>query len=166
MKIYVASSWSNIYFDNFIKELKENCKENCKDDYIYNFKDCNFHWYNIDNNYEKWIFDEFYRIGLFNKQAVDIFNHHLSFLNKCDLCILLLPSGLSAHMEAAYTKGKDIPVVVYLPEEEKVIKPELMYRFFNLITSNKQVLFNYIEERRNKLDKLNNFWKSYWNIKV
>ena len=46
-----------------------------------------------------------------------------------DVCVLVLPSGKSSHMEAGWMKGKGKPVYVLLAED----RPELSYKLFDKI---------------------------------
>ena len=46
-------------------------------------------------------------------------------LDWCDTCVLVLPSGRSAHLEAGYAAGQGKQVVVLLHEDR--FEPELMY---------------------------------------
>jgi len=43
----------------------------------------------------------------------EAFKEDKKWLDWCDLCILILPSGKSAHLEAGYAKGKDKIVVIF-----------------------------------------------------
>ena len=52
------------------------------------------------------------------------FNQDCEALQRADACILLLPSGRSAHLEAGWCMGQGKPTAVYAPEP---IEPELMY---------------------------------------
>lgn len=45
-----------------------------------------------------------------------------------DACVLLLPSGMSAHLEAGWFSGAGKPVAVLAPE---IREPELMYKCFD-----------------------------------
>ena len=56
----------------------------------------------------------------------------------CDLLVLLLPCGKSAHLEAGWAVGAGKPVIAYFPEPSR---PELMYTmFYQLVHTNTELL--------------------------
>ena len=58
-----------------------------------------------------------------------------------DVVVLLLPSGRSAHSEAAWHCGQGKPVIVHSPEP---CEPELMYKMYNAITEDEDELFTHL----------------------
>ena len=67
------------------------------------------------------------------------------FNDKCamdwaDTCVLVLPSGRSAHTEAGVMKGEGKEVIVFTPLKQE---PELMYKLFDGIISNAKDLRSY-----------------------
>ena len=48
-----------------------------------------------------------------------------------DTCVLLLPSGRSAHLEAGYMKGRGKRLIIHIPEYDG---PDLMYLLADNIT--------------------------------
>ena len=123
MKIYVASSWRNLYQESIVRILREAGHE------VYDFKhpapDNNgFHWHEIDTYWESWNPSEFIK-ALKHKIADRGFSYDMTALANCDVCLLVLPSGRSAHLEAGWASGAGKKVVVYVPES---VEPELMYK--------------------------------------
>lgn len=51
-----------------------------------------------------------------------------SHLINADACVLLLPAGNSAHMEAGLAGGQKKPVLLYVPQEVRALEPDLMWR--------------------------------------
>ena len=51
-----------------------------------------------------------------------------SIVKACDTCVLVLPSGRSAHTEAGWFSGKGRTTIAYIPERQE---PELMYKLFS-----------------------------------
>ena len=47
-------------------------------------------------------------------------------MKEADICVLCLPCGRSAHLEAGWMKGAGKKVIAYIPQDVK-IEPELMY---------------------------------------
>lgn len=126
MKIYVASSWRNLFQNDAVKELRNAGFE------VYDFKNPQqgnngFHWSEIDPDWEKWSTEE-YKKALHDPIAVAGFNNDYKGMNESDVCVLVLPCGRSAHTEAGYMAGQGKPVLVWMPFEEE---PELMYKLFH-----------------------------------
>lgn len=127
-RIYVASSWRNRYFPEVVAALRAEGHE------VYDFRNPphggnGFRWTDIDENAFDWSFDE-YAEGLHHPKAERQFQADLEALEWADTCVLLLPSGRSAHTEAGWMAGAGRRVVVYFPEKQE---PELMYKLFDAV---------------------------------
>ena len=86
-----------------------------------------FRWTDIDEKALEWSFDE-YSEGLHHPKAERQFKADLEALEWADTCVLVLPSGRSAHTEAGWMAGAGRRVFVYIPEMQE---PELMYKLFD-----------------------------------
>ena len=122
MNIYVASSWRNRYQQEIVSLLRDAGHE------VYDFRNPlpgnhGFQWSEIDPNWMAWSPKE-YREALRHPTAQDGFRLDMENLRRCDCCILVLPSGRSAHLEAGWAAGAGKPVLVFDPER---VEPELMY---------------------------------------
>lgn len=131
MKVYVASSWRNKYQPIVVKMLR-----NAGFD-VYDFKnpelgDTGFHWSQINLEYKLWDVSGF-KIGLEHELAEYSFKKDFGHLKDCDACVLVLPCGKSAHLEAGYAIGCGKPTIFYIPEYDE---PELMYKMAILVTDN------------------------------
>jgi hypothetical protein len=122
MKIYVASSWRNKYQQNVVSILRDQGYE------VYDFRnpapgDHGFAWSQIDPD---WLALDPYRFRecLLDPIAVVGFEKDSTAVRECDLCVLVLPCGRSAHLEAGFSAGMGKPLIVYMPES---CEPELMY---------------------------------------
>jgi len=127
MKLYVASSWRNAYQPGVVSELR-----NAGHD-VYDFRhpaegEHGFSWTDVDPSWQQWTVAQF-RDGLDHKLAQHAFRRDHTALQWCDACILVLPSGMSAHLEAGWCAGRGKPVAVYAPELREA---ELMYRLFDV----------------------------------
>ena len=125
-KVYVASSWRNPYFPDVVERLRRAGHE------VYDFRNpphggAGFHWTDIDENAPNWTFAE-YAEGLHHPLAERQFQADIDALTWADTCVLVLPSGRSAHTEAGYMAGSGKRVIVYIPE---MVEPELMYKLFD-----------------------------------
>lgn len=123
-KIYVASSWRNEHQQILVENLRSLGYE------VYDFKHPNdglpgFQWSRIDNDWQNWNMDD-YRDALENPYAQFGFNRDFDAMKAADICVLCLPCGRSAHLEAGWMKGAGKKVIAYIDPIVK-IEPELMY---------------------------------------
>ena len=142
MKIYVASSWRNDFQQVIVNELRKNGHE------VYDFKhptqgDAGFHWSEIDPNWQGWSTQQ-YREALKHEYAQFGFNRDFDAMKGADACVLVLPCGRSAHLEAGWMKGAGRKVIAYIPEECR-IEPELMYGLLDGVTSDIQELLSWLK---------------------
>jgi nucleoside 2-deoxyribosyltransferase len=122
MNIYVASSWRNKEQEFVVRALRAVGFN------VYDFKNPEpgnhgFHWSQIDPEWQAWTPGK-YRNALLHPIATAGFENDMSALRACDICVLVLPSGRSAHIEAGFAQGAGKKVIVYIPEP---VEPELMY---------------------------------------
>lgn len=154
-RIYVASSWKNEDQPRFVNELSKRGHK------VYDFRnpmgrnDSNV-WDSVTRrvgNYEQYkrlsevSSDDFAKM-LDDREALERFRDHHIALRSADTCILLLPCGKSAHIEAGLMAGFDKEVFVLCTERH--IKPELMYLSFGLgsdvFFNDEEKLFKALEE--------------------
>ena len=129
--IYVASSWRCEFQPEIVRFLQKRGHD------VYDFKnprpgDHGFHWSAISTRWTEWSCSEF-RSGLASPIAQAGFRSDMAALRACDVVMLVLPCGRSAHAEAGWAAGAGKKVYVYLPPR-KQIEPELMYLMFDGIT--------------------------------
>ena len=120
-RIYVASSWRNLYQPAVLKLLTDNGHE------VYDFRNppnaTGFSWKELDPNWTQWSMEQ-YRQMLLTERAVEGFGADMNGLRWCDTCLLVLPCGRSAHLEAGWAIGNGKRLIIYIPEH---IEPDLMY---------------------------------------
>lgn len=138
-KIYVASSWRNKYYPEVVEALRAKGHE------VYDFRNPphggnGFRWTDIDKKALEWSFDE-YSEGLHHPKAERQFKADLEALEWADTCVLVLPSGRSAHTEAGWMAGAGRRVFVYIPEMQE---PELMYKLFDGVAGSMEDLLEAI----------------------
>lgn len=124
-KIYVASSWRNIYQASVVGLLREEGHE------VYDFKEPvegekGFGWHEIDPNWQ-YMAPEQFKKALQHPIAQHGYKRDRDAVNWCDTGVLVLPCGMSAHTEIGRIDGQGKPVAIYMPE---LREPELMYNFF------------------------------------
>lgn len=128
-KIYVASSWKN-YIQAGVVDALRRCGHE-----VYDFRhpapgNEGFRWRDVDlpvtetggilpgNTAE-------YLLALRHPVAERGFRYDMDALEAADICLLVLPCGRSAHLEAGYAKGLGKKLFILLGEE---VIPELMYK--------------------------------------
>jgi hypothetical protein len=84
-----------------------------------------FSWSEIDEGWKCWTGTQF-RQALSHPLAESGFNLDMAALKECDVCVLVLPCGRSAHLEAGYAIGAGKPLVILL--SPGCDEPELMYK--------------------------------------
>lgn len=123
-KIYLASSWRNPRQPEIVRLLRNAGHE------VYDFRNPapdndGFHWSSIDREWLLWS-PETYRDRISTHPiAASGFKCDKDALDWADTCVLLLPCGRSAHLEAGYASGQGKRCVIYLHEDK--FEPELMY---------------------------------------
>lgn len=129
MKIYVASSWRNSRQEDVVRDLRDAGHE------VYDFKnpsetDKGFSWSDIDPDWKNWTNAQ-YRRALEHPVAVKGFANDFNAMQWADACVMVMPCGRSAHVEAGWMQGAGKPTIVL---QEKEAEPELMYKMFELVT--------------------------------
>ena len=122
MNIYVASSWRNDSQPGIVRVLREHYHA------VYDFRnpvkgDSGFHWSEIDPHWEDWDTRQYIK-GLTHPLAEDGFDKDFAAMKWADACVLVMPCGRSAHLEAGWFTGAKKPLLILVNKCE----PELMYK--------------------------------------
>jgi len=122
MKVYVASSWRNQKQPEVVSALRAQGHD------VYDFRNPEpdshgFNWREIDPAWQTWTLAE-YQAALNHPIARAGYKLDMTALENCDVCVLVMPCGRSAHLEAGYAIGAGKPTVILLSDGE----PELMYK--------------------------------------
>lgn len=121
-RIYLASSWRNPFQPEALRLLRSAGHD------VYDFRnpapgENGFSWAEIDKGWQDWTPEQFIA-GLAHPIAQHGYGFDKGGLDWADACVLLLPCGKSAHLEAGYSIGKGKPTLVVLMG---AAEPELMY---------------------------------------
>lgn len=135
MRVYVASSWRNERQPVIVARLRK------AGHLVYDFRnpadgDHGFHWSDIDPEWKSWGARAF-RKGLQHVVAVDGFGKDMAALRWAEVCVLVLPCGRSAHLEAGFAVGNGARTFVLLDEAPE---PELMYRMMTVCLDIEEVV--------------------------
>lgn len=139
MKIYVASSHRNKYFDEVVERL------DADGHLVYNFKEPygeqGFQWENCDPDWKTWGTTK-YLSNLKNNPVANFgFRRDKEAIDNSDVLVMVTPCGRSAHTEFGYAAGKGMKTVIYLTEYQE---PELMYKFADFIGRDLNRVSNYL----------------------
>ena len=121
-RIYVASSWRNAYQPDVVHLLRENGHA------VYDFRNPpngvqGFAWSEIDPDWQSWSAEEYRRLLTTHPIAARGFVTDLRGMTWADTCVLVLPCGRSAHLEAGWFCGQGKRTIVLTRDGEE---PELM----------------------------------------
>lgn len=129
MKIYVASSWRNLLQQGVVHTLRAAGHE------VYDYKhphqsvgfagtgQTGFRWSDVDPNWQQWTTEQYIE-ALQHPIAKAGFASDRGAMEQADACVLVMPCGRSAHLEAGYFIGAGKPLYIVIPEPSE---PELMY---------------------------------------
>lgn len=141
-RIYVASSWRNSHQPIVVRTLREAGHE------VYDFRNPRegvdgggFQWASIDPKWQTWTPLGF-REALKHPLAVVGFGSDMDALEWCDICVLVMPCGRSAHLEAGWAKGAGKPTFAIISDGD----PELMYRMFDRLCFNTEEVLEAIQQ--------------------
>lgn len=120
-RIYVASSWRNASQPVVVRTLRTAGHE------VYDFRaplhrTRGFAWLQIDQAWQDWSPEEHRGVLLTDPRASHAYVSDLRAMEWADTCVLVLPCGRSAHLEAGWFCGRGKRCVILLAEGE----PELM----------------------------------------
>lgn len=135
MNLYVASSWKNTLYNGLLGTLRADGFD------VWDWRNPptgggGFQWREVCPHYDPeagHVLTPELNEMLQHPRAQAAFRSDMMGMVKCDACILLLPSGRSAHMEAGYICGRGKPVHVFRPPADG---PDLMHLMFDSITGN------------------------------
>jgi hypothetical protein len=132
VRLYVASSWRNPHQPDIVRWLRELGHE------TYDFRHppagdhLGFSWSDVDPGWTSWS-PEQYREALDHPIALAGFESDFGAMEWAEGCVLVLPCGRSAHLEAGWFVGAGKPLWILLDPDEFGIDAghhvtELMYR--------------------------------------
>lgn len=121
-RIYVASSWRNEYQPTVVKDLRQWGHE------AYDFRNppfkTGFKWSDIEKDWQTWDRERYRELLTTSPIASHGYTADRRAMQWADTCLLVLPCGRSAHLEAGYFHGANKRLVIFIPEP---IEPDLMY---------------------------------------
>jgi hypothetical protein len=135
LKLYVASSWRNEYQQVLVQRLREDGHA------VYDYKhpwgfDDGFHWSRTPvpsgRHRDEWRFGDFIDALKTDPAQHACYDNDFAAMQQADRCVLLLPCGNSAHLEAGWFMGQNKSVHILGPQlPDQSFEPELMYLIQN-----------------------------------
>ena len=121
-RIYVASSWRNPFQPTMVELLRLNGHQ------VYDFRNPpngvpGFSWSEIDPDWQNWTAEQYRHLLTTHPIAARGYTSDMRGMEWADTCVLLLPCGRSAHLEAGWFAGRGKRCVVLTQDGEE---PELM----------------------------------------
>jgi nucleoside 2-deoxyribosyltransferase len=124
-KIYLASSWRNAQQPEILKLLEDEGHK------VYDFRNPfegqkGFAWSALDENWQNWSANEYRKNLLTHPSAALGFQNDMRAMQWADTCVLLLPCGRSAHLEAGWFCGMGKPCYILTKDGEETELMALM----------------------------------------
>ena len=121
-RIYVASSWRNPHQPDIVDLLHHQGHE------VYDFRNPftgirGFAWAEIDPDWQSWSAKKYREVLTTHPVAARGFVSDLRAMQWADTCLLVLPCGRSAHLEAGWFCGQGKRCIILTQDGEE---PELM----------------------------------------
>lgn len=121
-RIYLASSWRNVFQPSMVQLLRHYGHE------VYDFRNPpsgipGFSWSELDPNWQNWTAEEYRHNLTKHPIAARGYVSDLRGMEWADTCVLLLPCGRSAHLEAGWFCGRGKRCIIMTRDGEE---PELM----------------------------------------
>lgn len=144
-RIYLASSWRNTYQPKMVEVLRAEGHQ------VYDFRNppCGFPgfaWSQIASHWKNWTADEYRTAIQSHPLAARGYVSDMRGMEWADTCLLLLPCGRSAHLEAGWFAGRGKRLIILTQDGEE---PELMALMANHICVNlEEVLTELIDVTR------------------
>lgn len=148
LKIYVASSWRNTHQPAVVSALRHEGFE------VYDFKNPEegnhgFSWRQIDPNWEANKEDvAAYLLLLAHPIAEAGFALDMNALKGADICVMVMPCGMSASLETGYAVGAGKPTAVFVPG---LREPDLMAKMADLVTDDIDQLLAWVRSQRERI---------------
>ncbi|MVA17454.1 hypothetical protein GOZ94_00650 [Agrobacterium vitis] len=136
-RIYLASSWRNTSQPLAVQTLRN------AGHFVYDFRNPpngvkGFAWSEIDPDWQAWDAKKYRDLLTTHPTAALGYMNDFCGMEWADTCILLLPCGRSAHLEAGWFAGRGKRLIIWTRDGEE---PELMALMANAIcTSLDEVL--------------------------
>ena len=128
-RIYVASSWRNTFQPEVVVDLRAAGHK------VYDFRNPfngvkGFAWKELDGGWQNWTAEQYRTILTTHPTAALGYMSDFRAMEWADTCVLVLPCGRSAHLEAGWFAGRGKRLIIFTKDGEE---PELMALMANAI---------------------------------
>lgn len=128
-RIYVASSWRNTFQPEVVNDLRSAGHK------VYDFRNPfngvkGFAWKELDGGWQNWTAEQYRTILTTHPTAALGYMSDFRAMEWADTCVLVLPCGRSAHLEAGWFAGRGKRLIIFTKDGEE---PELMALMANAI---------------------------------
>ena len=133
-RVYVIGSLRNPIVSSFSNYLRVNGIPGVFDDWMAGGPQCDDEWkaYHLKRG------DTFLQ-ALLGEMAKNIFRFDKEHLDRCSICVIVAPFGVSAPFELGYAKGRGCKTaMLMLPEELDKDRWDVMYQFCDVISADKE----------------------------
>lgn len=140
-RIYLASSWRNTLQPAAVEALRMSGHE------VYDFRNPpngvkGFAWSDIDPDWQGWKAEKYIELLTTHPIASRGYMTDFRGMEWADTCVLLLPCGRSAHLEAGWFAGRGKRLIILTRDGEE---PELMALMANHICATTEELLKILD---------------------
>lgn len=153
LRVYVASSWRNRTQQDVVHRLREAGHE------VYDFMNPPmgvkglYSWELIDPNWKEWTPDDYLK-ALMHPRVQLAFDSDHSHMEWADVCVMVMPCGRSAHLEAGYFHGAKKVLIILLSGTGPFVEPELMYKMADYLSTSIDDVIQYLDDLNKPLKEM------------
>jgi len=135
--VYLASSWQNKRHPEVVSAIRAAGFR------VYDYRHEGFSWEKADASDDPMSAEQMSKV-LAHPEATAGFGRDLLYLGAADVCVLLLPSGNSAHLELGFVAGGGKPTAILM---DGPARPDLMYKVADLLTEDLNEILQWLKQK-------------------
>jgi len=127
-KVFVASSWKEEKQQEVVQFIK-----GIEAYEVYDFKEKEtFNWKDVSPDWKYWTAEDFTAELEGNELMSTSFQADMTALKGCDICVMVLECGKSAHLELGFAVGSGKRTIILL-DKLTFVEAELMYKMADYV---------------------------------